>query len=77
MKVNYHDLFELNQSEGTMSPKRELRLGAAKLLPEHVLDLNEASLGAPLSTWIDRDFEIKIDKEFWTIIRIYPADTHS
>lgn len=70
MSVPFNELFELNSEQNTMSPKRNLRLGAMKLLPEHIMDLNDASLGQPLGTWVDKQFEVRDDGDFWTIIRI-------
>ena len=71
MKVPFEDLFEVNLEQETLSPKRTLRFGAMKLLPEQLMDLNDASLGQPLRSWIGKSFDIKEDGDFWTIIRIH------
>ena len=72
MRVQFDELFELNQDQGTMSPKRVLRLGAIKLLPEHILELSDTSLGEPLSSWVGREFEVRQDEDWVTIVRIMP-----
>ncbi len=70
MKVAFNDIFELNTEQDTMSPRRVLRLGAMKLLPEHILDLNDTSLGQPLRTWIEKEFDVRDDGDIWTIMRV-------
>ena len=72
MRVSFDDIFNISEDQKSVSPKKVVRLGGVKLLPDLTITLGEVGpLGFDIIQWLDKEFEVDIDDGVLVITQVY------
>jgi hypothetical protein len=68
MKLSFSDIFDDVGSH--LVPKKSIRIGALVMPEGHPIDPLDPQLGLPLDSWGNAQFEVQVDTDVITILRV-------